>query len=85
MVPRMGMVDIEASLVSSPGERKKFTFSGSLARIIQHEIDHLNGTFFFERADLVEKAKVLEKFHQWKRTFKQDGTGLPFGGGRNGK
>ena len=67
VVPRMGMVDIEASLVSSPGERKKFTFSGSLARIIQHEIDHLNGTFFVDRiTGLGRKKKILEKFNGWK-------------------
>lgn len=39
---------------------------GFLARIVQHEIDHLNGKFFFDRmpendlADLHPKLKVLE-------------------------
>jgi hypothetical protein len=53
--------------------------------VVQHEIDHLNGVFFFDRANLVEKAHVIERFNLWKRTFKQNGTEFSFRGGRNGR
>jgi peptide deformylase len=67
VVPRMGKVDIEASLAGSPGVRRKLTFKGSEARIIQHEIDHLNGTFFVDRIPEEHKKKaVLENFNNWK-------------------
>ena len=67
IVPRMEIVDVEASLAGAPGVRRKFTFHGSLARIVQHEIDHLNGTFFVDRiAGVGRKKAILEKFNNWK-------------------
>lgn len=67
VVPRMEKVDIEASLAGSPSIRRKFTFSGSLARIVQHEVDHLNGIFFVDRIpEEHKKIAVLKKFNEWK-------------------
>ena len=77
-VARMQFINVAGSTIEEPGKVRDFNFSSRDARVVQHEIDHLRGTFFFERAELVEKAKVLERFHQWKRTMKQNG------GGNNG-
>lgn len=52
---------------------EKWTFMGKDARIVQHELDHLSGTFFFERASLVDRDKVIENFHQWKFKFRKNG------------
>ena len=69
MIPRMGTVDIEASLATAPGERRKFTFHGILARIVQHEIDHLDGIFFVDRIPSEGRKKsILRKLHNWKLT-----------------
>jgi hypothetical protein len=63
----MSKVDVEASTAGAPDVRRKYTFEGSLARIIQHEMDHLDGTFFVDRIPEEHKKKdVLEKFHNWK-------------------
>ena len=33
-----------------------------LARIIQHETDHLNGILFPERLDLITRQEILERW-----------------------
>ena len=77
-VARMQFIHVVARSLERPEVERDWNFSGWDARIVQHELDHLAGTFFFERAELVEKAKVLERFHQWKRTLKQSREfGLP--------
>jgi peptide deformylase len=84
-VARMQFISVSGSSIERPEEVRDWQFTSRDARVVQHEIDHLRGTFFFERADLVEKAKVLDRFHQWRKTFKQNGNGFPFGGGKNGR
>lgn len=66
VVPRLEIVDVEASLADSPNVRSKLTFHGATARIVQHEIDHLTGTFFVDRIPERRRKEVLEKFHNWK-------------------
>jgi peptide deformylase len=66
MVPRLEIVDVEASLAETPNFRQAFTFHGRMARIVQHEIDHLTGTFFVDRVLERRKADVLERFRNWK-------------------
>jgi len=41
-----------------------------LARIIQHEYDHLDGILFIDRIDPAKKAKAEEKF--LKKASKKD-------------
>jgi peptide deformylase len=66
MVPRLETVDVEASLAETPGHRQAFTFHGSMSRIVQHEVDHLTGTFFIDRVPERKKLDALEKFRNWK-------------------
>lgn len=66
LVPRLEIVDVEASLATSPHLRKKLTFRGTMARIVQHELDHLTGTFFVDRVTERRRKDVLERFHNWK-------------------
>lgn len=44
---------IKVSWTDSDGERWQQKFSGTIAACIHHEIDHLNGKLFMERADAV--------------------------------
>ena len=83
-VARMQIIHVSGSSLERPEEVKEWKFTSKDARVVQHEIDHLNGVFFFDRANLVEKAHVIERFNLWKRTFKQNGTEFSFRGGRNG-
>ena len=41
------------------GEKKELKTEGLLARIIQHEIDHLNGILFTDRAKKIYQIKPL--------------------------
>lgn len=49
------------------GKPYKFEAKGLLARIIQHEIDHLNGMLFVDRINALSRMKVLR---QYKRASK---------------
>ena len=72
-VARMSIVEITSRIIDRPFCEQKWVFEGEDARIIQHEIDHLAGTFFFDRASLVDKDKVITKFEEWKFGFKKNG------------
>lgn len=39
---------------------------GYLARVLQHEIDHLNGHLFVEQLDKIEKSKISKKLKKIK-------------------
>lgn len=49
-------------------------FTGMTARVFQHEIDHLDGILFFERANRFHREKAFKKMHRlnkMKQTQKQ--------------
>lgn len=48
-VPRAEKVTVTG--INENGEKVKIRAEGLLARVFQHEIDHLNGTIFIDRAD----------------------------------
>lgn len=66
-VSRIQIIEVWHSCVQQLDYTEKARFKGEIARIIQHEIDHLEGTFFFHRASIREKNKVIERFSQWQK------------------
>jgi peptide deformylase len=42
------------------------TFDGLTARVVQHELDHLNGILFFNRANKYHRDKALKGFYNGK-------------------
>ena len=46
------------------GETRTDTFTGMTARIFQHELDHLNGIKFFDRANRYHRDQAMKK---WER------------------
>ena len=46
------------------GETRTETFTGMSARVFQHELDHLDGVLYFNRASRYHRDKALEK---WRR------------------
>ena len=66
LVPRLENIHVEASTSTLPNFRREFVFTGHVARIAQHEIDHLTGTFFVDRVPLSRKQDVLKRFEHWK-------------------
>ena len=78
-VPRMQIIHVEASSVNSPTV-KEWRFKGIDSRVIQHEIDHLSGTWFFDRVDERHRESVLGQFKAWKRQWASNGREFPFKG-----
>lgn len=66
LVPRMQTIGVEFESSAMPGLAQEVILDGPDAVVAQHEIDHLTGTFFFERASNVAKRHVLERYKKWK-------------------
>lgn len=55
-------IKLKISTLDPSGKRIKFTATGMFARVIQHEIDHINGVLFIDRAKEITGGKeILEK------------------------
>jgi peptide deformylase len=52
---------VEIMAETLQGERVRLKFEGFTARIIQHEIDHLEGVLFIDRLDGLDDLYVLEE------------------------
>ncbi len=50
--------------LNEEGKEVLINAQGFLARVFQHEIDHLNGILFFERLGLFEKLKVKKQLRK---------------------
>lgn len=61
-VPRHS--EIEVNYLDENGSLQQRTFSGFLARIFQHELDHLNGITFMERLD--RESDAIDE-QQWQK------------------
>ena len=51
------------------GEKKEEQFYAYQARIIQHEIDHLNGVLFIDRMDQTELSKYNDRLKRYISHF----------------
>jgi peptide deformylase len=54
----------EVQAIDENGQEISFRAEGFPARVLQHEIDHLNGVLFFERLGLLEKLKVKKQLRK---------------------
>ncbi len=52
---------IKVSAADASGKRKKFSAKGMMARVIQHEIDHLNGVLFIDKAKTITEGREILK------------------------
>lgn len=55
---------IEISYIDEKGDHHKNKFNGLLARVIQHEYDHLNGILFTER--VTDPRTYMDREHYFK-------------------
>lgn len=60
LVPRFELVD--AAWLDRHGRRQEATFGGFLARIFQHEFDHLEGILYPRRMEKDDPLLTLEEF-----------------------
>ena len=56
--------DVEVEALNLEGKLFRMKAEGLTARIIQHEIDHLNGRIFLDRVPFKERRKCLKRFKQ---------------------
>lgn len=62
LVPRYDFVTVE--YLNRSGKRKMETLTGFIARIFQHEFDHLHGTVFLDRLDSTKDVITEKEFHR---------------------
>ncbi len=62
LVPRAARVEIEGRNLR--GQLISVRAEGLLARIFQHEVDHLNGVLIIDRVDREERKKALEEYRE---------------------
>lgn len=53
----------EIEFLNLLGKKQRIAAKGLLARIFQHEIDHLDGKLFIDRAKYVEDVRLSEETH----------------------
>jgi peptide deformylase len=62
-VERATMITVEGMLVS--GEKVSLDLTDFTARILQHEIDHLNGILFIDRVGPAERSLIQKKLKKY--------------------
>lgn len=60
-------IRIEARYQDLQGQVHETRFEDFIARIIQHEVDHLRGVLFVDRLSSVEKLRVKTRLADWER------------------
>lgn len=50
---------LECDYINEKGEKKKILAQGMLARLIQHEVDHLDGILFIDKAKKLKKINAI--------------------------
>ena len=68
--------DIELTWYTEEGSECSQSFGGMTSRILQHEIDHLNGITFLKRADRFHLSKAKNDRKKLERYRKRNGKGL---------
>ena len=59
---------IEVKFQDMEGRRVRLALEGLPARIVQHELDHLNGHLFIDRVPLLKRKGLVMKYNKLKRS-----------------
>ncbi len=59
--------EIQVRFYDEQMREHRMTAGGLLARVMQHEIDHLNGIYFFDRLSPVQRARIFHKLRQIRK------------------
>lgn len=63
---------IKLNALNLKGENIEIEAEDLLARVIQHEIDHLNGVLFVDYLNFVEKLSLQKKLKELKKLYKEN-------------
>ena len=70
-IKRAREVEIEA--LNGKGEKIRINVKGLMARVFQHEIDHLEGCLMIDRAGLWQRRKVRKELKQLEKEYASRG------------
>src|SRR5208337_1771468 len=62
---RSEIVQVRTGTADDPGARLPRIYRGQAARLVQHEIDHLEGIYFIDRCGPIARSIVLERFERY--------------------
>ena len=62
--------NIEVTALDQAGEPFKLNAEGFMARVLQHEIDHLEGVFFVDRLTATEKLRVKSQLLELESAYR---------------
>ena len=68
-IPRSEKVEVVA--YNLDGDRLKIKANGLLARVFQHEIDHLNGILFIDKMTPASSLANTKKIKEFERTYEK--------------
>ena len=60
-------IEVTVTFLDIQGVQRELPARGMLARIIQHEMDHLNGVLFVDRVSAVKKISLAGKLKRMRR------------------
>jgi peptide deformylase len=59
-------ISIRVRGLSPDGETREFAADGLVARVLQHEVDHIDGILFFDRMSPLKRKLLLAKWQKVK-------------------
>lgn len=68
-VLRSERITVQSGTLDDPNKRVISHHQGREARIIQHEIDHLCGTFFINRVSNLQRQLVLQRYAKYIKRY----------------
>jgi peptide deformylase len=72
-VTRSEIVHLTTGTLRNPEAAERTVHKGREARIIQRQIDLLNGIFFINRVSALQRSMVLGKYSKWRRQQRTGG------------
>ena len=61
-VARMQFINVVASTIDKPEKERDWQFTSQDARVVQHEIDHLNGVLIVDHQGRLNRQMTLDKW-----------------------
>ncbi len=56
--------------IDAQGKERQLELSGLMARVVQHEIDHLNGKLIIDYASIADKYKIKDQLEKLEKLYK---------------
>jgi peptide deformylase len=69
-ITRLESVDVKA--INQKGKPIEFRCGGLLARVVQHEVDHLNGILFIDRMSAATKSELKPELDELQAQTKAE-------------